>query len=230
MGQKVNPRVMRLGIVYDEESTWYANKFNYSDNLLEDKKIRDYIKKKYYRAGVAKILIRKRSKQVEVDIFTARPGVIIGKGGEEASNLKLDVERLLGKKVLINIIEEKKVDLNAQLLAESISSQIERRIAFKRAMRQAMTTALRANALGIRVRVSGRLNGSEIARAEWYMEGRVPLHTLRAHIDYGFTEALTTYGKIGIKVWVYRGDVIDRKEVENDANNARTNSKVGAQA
>jgi small subunit ribosomal protein S3 len=213
MGQKVNPHAVRIGITRDWDSNWYANKGSYSTNLLEDFNIRKYLKEKLFRAGVSKILISRRAKQLVVDIFTARPGMVIGKGGQEADQLKAELQDYLGKPVHLNINEEKNVETNAQLWAEAVSLQLEKRIPFRRAMKQAVTRALKAGALGIKVRCSGRLAGAEIARAEWYREGRVPLQTFRADIDHGFSEALTTYGKIGVQVWIYKGDILGKKDI-----------------
>ena len=219
MGQKVHPTGFRLGVIFEEDSVWYANKFTYPVLLLEDYKIRGFVKNKLARAGISKIKILRRAKQVEINIYTARPGVVIGKGGDDAEKLKQEISKFVGKKIQLNIHEEPRVDTNAQLLSESISAQIERRIAFKRAMKQVMTRALKSGALGIKVMCSGRLGGAEIARREWYREGRVPLHTLRANIEYGFTEALTTYGKIGIKVWVYKGEILEKPQAVSAQNN-----------
>lgn len=214
MGQKEHPTLFRLGTVFKEESTWYGNKFNYPDLLIEDYEIRNHIKAKLYRAGISKILISRRAQQVEINIHTARPGVVIGKNGDDAEKLKSEMAAMLKKKVVLNIHEVSKVDMDAVLLAESIANQLAKRISFKRAMKQGITRVLKAGALGVKIRCSGRLGGAEIARSEWYREGRVPLHTIRANIDYAFSEALTTYGKIGIKVWIYKGDVlgVDRQQ------------------
>ncbi|MGB9791414.1 MAG: 30S ribosomal protein S3 [Thermacetogeniaceae bacterium] len=212
MGQKVHPYGLRLGIIKDWESKWYADK-NYRELLHEDIALRKYIKQKLYAAGVSRIELERAANRVRVSIHTAKPGIVIGRGGAEVENLRKELEELTGKQVSINIIEIKKPELDAQLVAENIAAQIEKRVAFRRAMKQAVTRAMRMGAQGIRVAVSGRLAGAEIARTEWYSEGKVPLHTLRADIDYGFAEALTTYGKIGVKVWIYKGDVLPEKLV-----------------
>jgi small subunit ribosomal protein S3 len=215
MGQKVDPRAIRLGITREWDSVWYADKADFADMFLEDRKIDLFIKKELKKAGIARILIKRKLKHVTVDIYTARPGMIIGKGGQDAEQLKKKIEKMTGKIVQLNINEEPNVSLNAILIAENIASQLERRIAFRRAMKQAITKTLKSGALGIKVKVSGRLGGAEIARSEWYREGRVPLHTLRSEIDFGITEAYTTYGKIGVKVWVYKGDILDKKEKDS---------------
>lgn len=212
MGQKVHPRGFRLGINEDWLSIWFAKGKEYSQNLLEDKKIRDYLKEELGKAGVSKIKIKRRANQIEVDVYAARPGMIIGRGGVEALALRGDLGKLTGKHIQLNILEEENVETNAQLLAESVALALEKRVSFRRAMKQVVNRALKAGAQGIKVGVAGRLAGAEIARREWYREGRVPLHTLRAVIDYGFTEALTIYGKIGVKVWVYKGEILDKKE------------------
>ncbi len=213
MGQKANPHSLRLGITKEWDSNWYASKKNYKDNLLEDFHIRNFLKDRLFRAGLARIAISRRAKQLVVDLYTARPGMVIGKGGQDAEVLNKDLAEFIGKPVQLNINEEKGVETNAQLWAEAIAIQLERRIPFRRAMKGTVTRALKAGAKGVKVMTKGRLGGSEIARKEWYREGRVPLHTFRAEIDYGFSEALTTYGKIGVKVWIYKGDVIGKKEV-----------------
>jgi small subunit ribosomal protein S3 len=219
MGQKVDPRALRLGITREWDSVWYADKADFSDMFLEDRKIDLFIKKELKKAGIARIVIKRKLQHVTVDIFTARPGMIIGKGGQDAEQLKKKIEKMTGKVVQLNINEEPNVSLNAILIAENIASQLERRIAFRRAMKQSITKTLKSGALGIKVKVSGRLGGAEIARSEWYREGRVPLHTLRSDIDFGIAEAQTTYGKIGVKVWVYKGDILlDKKEKEAAVN------------
>jgi len=213
MGQKANPISLRLGITREWDSNWYADKKTYKDHLLEDFEIRKFLKDKLFRAGLARVLISRRAKQLVVDLYTARPGMVIGKGGQDADLLKQELSEHIGKPVQLNINEEKTVEMNAQLWAEAVATQLERRIPFRRAMKGAVTRALKAGAKGIKVMCKGRLGGSEIARSEWYREGRVPLHTFRADIDYGFSEALTTYGKIGVKVWVYKGEVLGKKEL-----------------
>lgn len=215
MGQKVSPKGLRIGIIRDWDAKWYADK-NYSELLHEDLKIRKYVKKKLFQAGIANIEIeRAANSRVKVTIFTAKPGIVIGRNGSEVEALRAELEKMTKKQVNINIQEVKKPELDAQLVAESVASQLERRIAFRRAMKQSVTRSLRMGAEGIKIAVSGRLGGAEIARTEWYSEGKVPLHTLRADIDYGFAEADTTYGKIGVKVWIYKGEVLpEAKKVQ----------------
>ncbi|KAF0134279.1 MAG: small subunit ribosomal protein S3 [Candidatus Saganbacteria bacterium] len=215
MGQKAHPKGLRLGITEDWDAVWYADKKEYSEFLLEDTKLRKYLKENLYKAGISRILIYRRANQVEVELFTAKPGLIIGRGGKDINAIRDDLIKKLGKPIQLNIHEEKNPEASAQLLAESIAAQLEKRISFKRAMKQIVSRALKAHAKGIKIQVGGRLGGSEIARSETYRVGRVPLHTLRAKIDYGFTEANTIYGKIGVKVWVYKGDmVLDREKTE----------------
>ena len=220
MGQKVHPKGLRVGIIRDWESNWYADK-NYADLLHEDIKIRDYVKEKLFQAGISGVLIERAANRIKVSIKTAKPGIVIGRGGAEVEALRKTLEKMTGKKVNVNIIEVKKPELDAQLVAESIAAQLVKRVAFRRAMKQAVSRTMRLGALGIKVSCSGRLAGAEIARTEWYSEGKVPLHTLRADIDYGFAEANTTYGKIGVKVWIYKGEVLpelkNRKEENNNA-------------
>lgn len=218
MGQKVNPNGLRLGIIRDWESRWYAEK-DYADLLHEDLKIRNYLKKRLYEAGISKIEIERAANRVNVTIHTAKPGMVIGKGGSEVENLRVALTKMTNKQVHINIQEVKQPELDAMLVAESIAQQLERRVSFRRAMKQAIQRALRAGAKGVRTIVSGRLGGAEIARSEGYSEGTVPLHTLRADIDYGTAEAHTTYGRIGVKVWIYKGDVLPKKaRGKNDGN------------
>ena len=214
MGQKVHPTGVRVGIIKDWNAKWYADSKNFADYLVEDQKIRKFLKKKLYTAGISKIEIERTAKFVKVNVYAAKPGIIIGKGGAGAESLKADVTKLIGKDVNINIVEVKAIDKNAQLVAENIALAIERRVAFRRAMKQAVQRALKAGALGIKTAVSGRLGGADMARTEFYKEGTVPLQTLRADIDYGFAEADTTYGKIGVKVWIYKGEVLPTKKVE----------------
>jgi len=221
MGQKVHPTGIRLGIATDWNSKWYANKADFADYLNEDLKIREFIKKKLEQAAVSRIGIARPAKSIVITIHTARPGIIIGKKGEDIEKLRREVANLVGlniNSVKINIEEIRKPELDAALVAESVAQQLERRVMFRRAMRRAVQNAMRLGAEGIKINVSGRLNGAEIARNEWYREGRVPLHTLRADIDYGFAEALTTYGILGIKVWIYKGEVFDL-ESKNASNN-----------
>ena len=216
MGQKVNPIGMRLGIVKTWESRWYADK-NYADYILEDYKIRRFIKKKLYHAGVSRIEIERSSKRIRLRIYTSRPGIVIGKKGSEISLLKKDIEKIVAHEVMIDIQEVRKPELDAQLVAENVALQIERRVAFRRAMKRGVSSAMRFGAMGIKIICAGRLGGAEMARTEWYREGRVPLHTLRADIDYGFIEARTTYGIIGIKVFIFKGEILkkDAVEIEN---------------
>ncbi|MBL8251345.1 MAG: 30S ribosomal protein S3 [Candidatus Competibacter sp.] len=210
MGQKVHPTGIRLGIASDWSSKWYANSKSYPDRLETDLQVRQHLKKKLANASVSRIQIERPAQLARITIHTARPGVVIGKKGEDIEALRRDVSRMMGldiKDLQINIEEIRKPELDAQLVAESIAQQLERRIMFRRAMKRAVANAMRLGALGIKIQVSGRLNGAEIARSEWTREGRVPLHTLRANIDYGLAEAQTTYGVIGIKVWIFRGEV-----------------------
>ncbi|MGI9291600.1 MAG: 30S ribosomal protein S3 [Gammaproteobacteria bacterium] len=212
MGQKVHPTGFRLGIATDWTSKWYADSDQFADFLDEDLKIREFLKKKLAQAAVSRIQISRPAKSVAVTIHTARPGIIIGKKGEDIERLRIEVASMVSvhiNNVKINIEEIRKPELDAQLVAEGIASQLERRVMFRRAMRRSVTNAMRIGAEGIKINVSGRLNGAEIARNEWYREGRVPLHTLRADVDYGFAEALTTYGILGVKVWIYKGEVFD---------------------
>lgn len=207
MGQKTNPIGNRIGITRTWESRWYAKR-GYTEQLLEDLRVRDLIKKKLSHAGVSKIEIERPGQKMKVIIYTARPGIIIGKKGAEVEKLKKEIESITGKQVAVDIKEIRKPEVNAQLVSENIALQLEKRVAFRRALKRAVASAMRFGALGIKVQCSGRLAGAEIARTEWYREGRVPLSTFRADIDYGFTEARTTYGKIGIKVWIYHGDIL----------------------
>ncbi len=209
MGQKVNPIGLRLGIVKTWESRWYADK-NYSAYILEDYKIRKFIKKRLYHAGISRIEIERSSKRVRLRIFTARPGIVIGKKGSEIERLKKDLEKRISQEVMIDIQEVRKAEIDAQLVAENVALQIERRVAFRRAMKRAVSSAMRFGAQGIKIICSGRLGGAEMARTEWYREGRVPLHTLRADIDYGFVEARTTYGIIGVKVFIFKGEILKK--------------------
>ncbi|MFY9139665.1 MAG: 30S ribosomal protein S3 [Thermacetogeniaceae bacterium] len=216
MGQKVHPKGLRLGIIKDWDSRWYDRK-NYRELLHEDILLRDYIKKRLYMAGVSLVEIERAANRLRISIHTAKPGIVIGRGGAEVEVLRKDLEKLSGKQVNVNIVEIKKPELDAQLVAESVASQLERRVGFRRAMKQAVSRTMRMGAQGIRIAVSGRLAGAEMARSEWYSEGKVPLHTLRADIDYGFAEANTQYGKIGVKVWIYRGEVLPEKGNDKDA-------------
>ena len=212
MGQKVHPTGFRLGIATDWTSKWYANSSDFANFLEEDLKIREFLRKKLSQASVSRIQISRPAKAVSVTIHTARPGIIIGKKGEDIEKLRIEVAALVSvhlNNVKISIEEIRKPELDAQLVAEGVASQLERRVMFRRAMRRSVTNAMRIGAEGIKINVSGRLNGAEIARNEWYREGRVPLHTLRANVDYGFAEALTTYGILGVKVWIYKGEIFD---------------------
>ena len=223
MGQKVHPTGFRLGIATDWTSKWYADSGQFADFLDEDLKIREFLKKKLAQAAVSRIQISRPAKSVAVTIHTARPGIIIGKKGEDIEKLRIEVASLVSvhiNNVKINIEEIRKPELDAQLVAEGIASQLERRVMFRRAMRRSVTNAMRIGAEGIKINVSGRLNGAEIARNEWYREGRVPLHTLRADVDYGFAEALTTYGILGVKVWIYKGEVFDLESKYSDSKQA----------
>ncbi len=209
MGQKVNPHGLRVGIIKDWDSRWFADKKTFGDTLVEDYNLRKTLKKQLYTAGVSKIEIERDGKKVRLYIHCSKPGIIIGKGGSEIEKLRLQCEKLLNKPVSIKIVEIKSPDLNAQLVAESIAQQLEKRISFRRAMKQAIARAMKFGAKGIKTQCSGRLGGAEIARAEQYHEGTIPLQTLRADIDYGFAEANTTYGKIGVKVWLYKGEILN---------------------
>lgn len=211
MGQKVNPHGLRVGVIKDWDSRWFANKKDFGDTLVEDYNLRKTLKKQLAAAGVPKIEIERDASKVRIHIHCAKPGMVIGKGGSEIEKLRIQCEKMLGKKVAINIVEVKNPDTNAQLIAESIAQQLEKRISFRRAMKQAIGRAMRFGVKGIKTQCSGRLGGAEIARSEMYHEGTTPLQTLRADIDYGFAEAATTYGIIGVKVWLYRGEVLQEQ-------------------
>ncbi len=213
MGQKVNPHGLRVGIIKEWDSKWYAEA-DFSDFLVEDYNIRKFLKKKLYSAGVSKIEIERASDRVKVIIFTAKPGVVIGKGGAEIEVTKKELSKMTGKKVLVDIKEIKRPDKDAQLVAENIAQQLENRVSFRRAMKSCMSRTMKAGALGVKTSVSGRLGGADMARTEFYSEGTIPLQTLRADIDYGFAEADTTYGKVGVKVWIYKGEVLPTKKNE----------------
>ncbi len=213
MGQKVNPIGLRLGIVKTWESRWYASK-KYSDFILEDFEIRKYVKKRLFHAGVARIEIERSAKRVRLRIFTARPGIVIGKKGAEIGELKKELSRLTSQEILIDIQEVRRPEVDAQLVAENIALQLVRRVAFRRAMKRCVTSSMRFGAKGVKVICSGRLGGAEMARTEWYREGRVPLHTLRADIDYGFSEANTTYGIIGVKVFIFKGEILNKNQID----------------
>ncbi len=236
MGQKVSPHGFRVGVIQDWDSKWYADKKNFSDYLIEDKVVRNFVKKKLYLAGISRILIdRAANNRLKLTILAGKPGMIIGKAGAGIEELKKDLEKLTGKQVNINIVEVRRTELDAQLTAESIASSLERRVAFRRAMKQAIGRTMKAGSKGIKVVLSGRLGGAEIARSEKYSEGNVPLHTLRANIDYGFAEADTTYGKIGVKVWINQGEVLGNDLVspipedsgKNDRRGRRRNDRNG---
>ncbi|MBQ6686088.1 MAG: 30S ribosomal protein S3 [Firmicutes bacterium] len=211
MGQKVSPHGLRVGVIKDWDSKWYADKKDFADYLVEDKKVREYVKKKLYAAGVSKVLIeRAANNQMKITVLTAKPGMVIGSGGAGIDQLKAEVEKLTGKTVSINIVEVRRPELDAQLTAESIAQALEKRISFRRAMKQAIGRTMKSGAKGIKVMISGRVGGAEIARSEKYSEGNVPLHTLRADIAYGFAEADTTYGKLGVKVWINNGEHLSK--------------------
>ncbi|HVL58399.1 MAG TPA: 30S ribosomal protein S3, partial [Burkholderiaceae bacterium] len=213
MGQKIHPTGFRLSVSRNWSSRWYANNRHYADMLNEDIQVREFLRKRLRNASVGRVLIERPAKNARITIFSARPGVVIGKKGEDIENLKGELQRMLKVPVHVNIEEIRKPEIDAQLIADSITQQLEKRIMFRRAMKRAMQNAMRLGAQGVKIMSAGRLNGIEIARTEWYREGRVPLHTLRADIDYGFSEAQTTYGSIGVKVWVYKGDTLGRTDV-----------------
>ena len=215
MGQKVNPHGLRVGVIKDWDSKWYAAA-DFADCLIEDHKIRTFLKKRLYSAGVSKIEIERASERVKIIIYTAKPGVVIGKGGAEIEKLKAELQKIVSKKLIVDIKEIKRPDKDAQLVAENIAAQLENRVSFRRAMKSTMSRTMKAGALGIKTSVSGRLGGADMARTEFYSEGTIPLQTLRADIDYGFAEADTTYGKIGVKVWVYKGEVLPSRKEGSD--------------
>jgi small subunit ribosomal protein S3 len=215
MGQKVNPHGLRIGIINDWDSRWYAEA-DFADNLIEDYKIRKYLKKKLYNAGISRIETERASDRLKIIIFTAKPGVVIGRAGAEIEKLKEEIQKFSDKKLNLEIKEIKRPDVDAQLVAESIANQLENRISFRRAMKSTMSRTMKAGAKGIKAAVSGRLGGADIARTEFYSEGTIPLQTLRADIDYGFAEADTTYGKLGVKVWIYHGEVLPKKGAKTE--------------
>ncbi|OON97451.1 MAG: 30S ribosomal protein S3 [Epulopiscium sp. Nele67-Bin005] len=219
MGQKVNPHGLRVGVIKDWDAKWYADKKNFADYLVEDQAIRKFIKKKLYSAGIDRIEIERTAERVKVHVSTAKPGIVIGKGGASIEALRHEVQALTASKVSINIVEIKRPEGNAQLSAENVALQLENRVAFRRAMKQAMQKAMKAGAKGIKVSCSGRLGGAEMARTEAYSEGTIPLQTLRADIEYGFAEADTTYGKVGVKVWIYKGEVLPQKTKKEGSDN-----------
>jgi small subunit ribosomal protein S3 len=216
MGQKINPIAFRLGIIKGWDSSWYGGK-DFSEKLVEDYEIRKYVNARLQRGGVSKVVIERTLKRITLTIHTARPGVVIGKGGAEVDRLKEELKKLTGKEVQINIYEIKRPELDAQLIGDSIAQQLEARISYRRAMKQALASALRVGAQGIKIKVSGRLGGAEMARTEQYKEGRIPLHTLRADIDYALSEANTVYGKIGVRVWVFKGEVFGKRDLSPNA-------------
>jgi small subunit ribosomal protein S3 len=211
LGQKVNPIGLRLGIVKTWESRWFADK-KYAEYIQQDFNLRNFVKKKLFHAGVSRIEIERSAKRIRLRIYTARPGIVIGKKGSEIERLKQDIEKTVSQEVMIDIQEVRKPEIDAQLVAENVAMQIERRVAFRRAMKRGVTSAMRFGAQGVKIICSGRLGGAEMARREWYREGRVPLHTLRADIDYGFTEARTTYGAIGVKVYIFKGEILKKED------------------
>jgi small subunit ribosomal protein S3 len=219
MGQKVNPHGLRVGVIKGWDAKWYADKKDFANNLVEDNKIRKFIKKKLYAAGIDKVEIERMSKRVRIHVHTSKPGIVIGKGGASIDELRKQVEKLTANKVAINIVEVKRPEACAQLVAENIALQLENRVSFRRAMKQAMGKAFKAQAKGIKVQCSGRLGGAEMARTEHYSEGTIPLQTLRADIEYGFAEGDTTYGKIGVKVWIYKGEVLPQKVKKEGSDN-----------
>ncbi len=228
MGQKVNPIGLRLGINTGWRSRWFPSVKEMPTNIAEDYKIRKYLKQKLYFSGVSDIVIERTAKKVKVTVVSARPGIIIGKKGAEIEKLKVDISKMTNKEVLINIKEEKKPQISAVLCAENVATQLEKRVAFRRAMKKVMQSALKSGAKGIKVMVAGRLGGAEMARTEWYLEGRVPLHTIRANIDYGTAEAHTTYGVIGVKVWIFKGEVLskgNRGEKQEESNESAEETK-----
>jgi small subunit ribosomal protein S3 len=222
MGQKVNPTGIRLGIIKDWTSTWYADTKDYAGYLHTDMAVRTFLRKKLAHASVSRIQIERPANNARVIIYTARPGIVIGKKGEDIERLRFEVSKMMGVPATISVEEIRKPELDAYLVAESVAQQIERRIMFRRAMKRAVTNTMRLGALGMKINVSGRLNGAEIARSEWYREGRVPLHTLRADVDYGTAESNTTYGVIGIKVWIFKGEVFGNEKNEEETNTAST--------
>ncbi|KZY63349.1 30S ribosomal protein S3 [Oleiphilus sp. HI0071] len=225
MGQKVHPNGIRLGIVKDHNSVWYAEKGEYANNLLNDIEVREFLMKRLEKASVSKIAIERPAQNARITIHTARPGIVIGKKGEDVEKLRNEVSRMMGVPVHINIEEIRKPDLDAKLVAASVANQLERRVMFRRAMKRAVQNAMRQGAKGIKIQVGGRLGGAEIARSEWYREGRVPLHTLRADVDYATHEASTTYGIIGVKVWIFKGEILGGiEQVREEKNSARKKS------
>lgn len=217
MGQKVNPHGLRVGIIKDWDSKWYADNKNFDEYLIEDYEIRKHIKEKLYIAGISRIEIERFANRIKITIYTAKPGMVIGKGGSGVEALRKELEKMTGKNIIVNVEEVKVPELDAQLVAENIANQLERRVSYRRAMKQAIQRTMRAGAEGIKTSVSGRLGGADMARTEGYSEGTIPLQTLRADIDYGFAEADTTYGKLGVKVWIYKGEVLPIKKEDNES-------------
>jgi small subunit ribosomal protein S3 len=213
MGQKVNPKGLRVGVINDWDARWYADKKNFANFLAEDDKIRKFLKNKLFTAGVSRIEIERAANKITISVHAGKPGMVIGRGGTGTEAIKLEVEKMTGKAVILNIFEIKNMDMDAQLVAENVASQIERRISFRRAMKQVIGRSMKSGAKGIKTMVSGRLGGADIARREGYREGSIPLQTLRADIDYGFAEAKTTYGRIGCKVWIYKGEIMPKKRI-----------------
>ena len=212
MGQKVNPHGARVGVIFDWSTRWFADKKDFADYLVEDHKIRETLKEKYYATGISRIDIERSAARMTINIFTGKPGMIIGRGGKGIEELKAYIEKMLGRPVNINVMEVKSPDADAQLVAENIAQQLEKRISFRRAMKQSIQRAMRSGAKGMKAQVSGRLGGADIARSEHYHEGSIPLQTLRANIDYGFAEAKTTYGRLGVKVWIYKGQILPQQK------------------
>ena len=229
MGQKTHPTGFRVGIIQPWASTWFAKIRDYSQFVAEDAKIRKFVKKKLYAAGVSKIKIARKAQNITITVVTAKPGIVVGRGGQGIDELRQDVSKHIGKPVIINVVEVARIDADAQLVAEAIAQQLEKRVAFRRAMKQAMQRTMRAGAQGIKVMVSGRLGGAEIARSEWAKEGRIPLQTLRADVDYGFTEADTIMGKIGVKVWIFKGDLMPGEKADQNikVKSSKENSEKG---
>ncbi len=227
MGQKTHPTGFRVGVIRSWASTWYAKVKDYAEFVAEDAKIRKFVKKKLYAAGVAEILIDRKSQSLTITVVTAKPGIVVGRGGQGIEELKAEVSKYLGKPVIINVVEVARIDLSAQLIAESAAQQLEKRIAFRRVMKQAMQKAMRAGAQGIKIMVSGRLGGAEIARSEWAKEGRIPLQTLRADVDFGFTEADTIMGKIGVKVWIFKGNLMPGEKADMNIKSKNSKESTG---
>ena len=214
MGQKMDPHGLRVGIIKDWDSKWYANKKDFADNLVEDYEVRKFLKKAFAMAGVSKVEIERTAKMIRANVYTGKPGIALGKSGETVNKVRADLTKKFKKDINVNIVEVKNPDVDAQLVAENVATQIEKRISYRKAMKQCMAKAMKAGAKGIKTACSGRLAGAEIARSEFYREGTIPLQTLRADIDYGFAEANTTYGKIGVKVWIYKGEILPSKKME----------------